>query len=62
MKRALSVLMIELNTITAFPTEIRWEQKDGAITTTSFESPKFNTPIGEELFNYSEEVYTEKDK
>ncbi len=61
MKRALSQLTLSIDLKTCFPKKIIWLQKDGAIITTHFGRPRFNTGIDTQMFQFNEGAYAIKD-
>lgn len=61
MKRALSQLTLSIDLKTCFPKEIVWLQKDGAIITTEFGQPKFNTQLDRHIFQFDPSQYTMED-
>jgi len=60
MKRALKELTIRFDLKTAFPREVIWEQKDGAVITTRFEPPVFKEFSVTEVFTLPTEKYVRK--
>lgn len=60
MKRALKELTICFDLQTAFPKEVIWEQKDGAVITTRFSPPVFKEFPVTEIFTLPTENYVKK--
>lgn len=61
MKRAVRQLTLIIDLKSSFPSYIIWEQNDGAVITTEFQSPKFDVPVIPETFLFKKELYTLKD-
>jgi len=60
MKRALKELTICFDLKTAFPREVIWEQKDGAMITTRFKPPVFKEFPVTQIFSLPTENYVKK--
>lgn len=58
LKRALTSMILQVNTRTSFPERIEWTQRDGTVVVTEFAIPAFNQPFPVDLLKVKREGYT----
>jgi outer membrane lipoprotein-sorting protein len=57
LKRALSSMVMQVNTTSSFPERIEWTQRDGTVVVTEFFPPALNKPIPAGTFSVKREGY-----
>lgn len=57
-KRALTSMVMQVNTRTSFLERIEWTQKDGTVVITEFSPPTLNQPLPENIFQINPAQYT----
>jgi outer membrane lipoprotein-sorting protein len=57
LKRALSSMVMQVNTTTSFPERIEWTQRDGTVVVTEFFPPSLNKPIPAGTFSVKRDGY-----
>jgi outer membrane lipoprotein-sorting protein len=58
LKRAITGMVMQINTSTSFLERIEWNQKDGTVVVTEFFPPVLNSPIPTKTFDVKKENYT----
>jgi len=58
LKRAITSMVMQVNTRTSFPERIEWTQKDGTVVVTEFYRPVLNKKLPLGIFDVKREAYT----
>lgn len=57
MRRAISSMVMQINTRTSFPERIEWTQRDGTVVVTEFSPPTLDQKLPANIFNVKREAY-----
>ena len=58
LKRALSSMVMQVNTRTSFPERIEWTQRDGTVVVTEFSPPVVDEKLPSRIFDIKRDDYT----